>query len=152
MGYCTIADILNIIPEPELIRLTNDNPCSSSVIDTNRFEAVSTTTDSLIDGYLRARYRLPLKSTPKFIKQIAIDIYAYRLYSRRPHDIPEHIKENYKIAIANLREIQKGNLLCEDAGENPESDIPPMKSTIRTNKRTQDRIFSADVMRAYFKR
>ncbi len=152
MGYCTLDDILNIIPEPELVRLTNDKPCSSSVIDTNRFEAVATTTDSLIDGYLRARYRLPLKSTPKFIKQIAIDIYAYRLYCRRPHDMPDHIKENYKIAIANLREIQKGNLLCEDAGENPESDIPPLKSIIRTNKRTQDRIFSTDVMRAYFKR
>lgn len=152
MGYCTIDEILNIIPERELVRLTNDNPCSSSVIDTTRFEAVSITVDNLIDAYLRARYRLPLKSTPRFIKQIAIDIYAYRLYCRRPQDMPEHIKENYKIAIANLQEIQKGRLQLEDSAENPESEIPPMKSTIRTNKRTQDRIFTTDVMRGYLKR
>lgn len=152
MSYCSIDDILCVIPHRELVNLTNDKPCASSDIDVERFEAVATTVDSLIDGYLRARYKLPLKSTPKFIKQIAVDIYAYRLYCRRPHDMPEHIKENYKVAINNLQEIRKGNLLLEDVSEDPDADIPPVKSTIRINKRSQDRIFTTDVMRAYFKR
>lgn len=152
MSYCTLEDITVVIPERELIDLTNDNPRESSVIDVNRFEAVSITVDSLINGYLRARYKLPLKTTPEFIKQIAIDICAYRLYCRRPHKMPDHVKENYEIAIKNLQDIRKGNLLCEDVTEDPDSDIPPVQSSIRINKRTKDRIFNDCVMNCYFKR
>lgn len=149
MSYCNIDDIKNIIPEDELINLTNDNPSIISVIDNNRFEAVSLIADSLIDGYLRARYPLPLKTIPLFIKQIAQDICAYRLYTRRPNDIPEHIVKNYEYAIKNLTEIQKGNLHLEDMSENPSSDIPVKKSGFRINKRTSSRIFNENVMRAF---
>lgn len=149
MSYCNIDDIKNIIPEDELINLTNDNPSTAFGIDNNRFEAVCLISDSLIDGYLRARYQLPLKSIPLFIKQIAQDICAYRLYSRRPNDIPEHIVKNYDYAIKNLTEIKKGNLLLEDLAENPASEIPAQKSGIRINKRTSSRIFNDDFMRAF---
>lgn len=149
MSYCTIEDIKNIIPERELINLTNDNPSLSSVIDQNRYEAVSIVADSLVDGYLRARYKLPLKTIPLFVKQIAQDICAYRLYSRRPNDIPENIVKNYENAIKSLTEIKKGNLLLEDMTENPEMNLSPKKSGFRINKRTSSRIFNDSVMRAY---
>lgn len=144
--------MLSVIPKKELIDLTNDDPCNSSEIDTTCFASVSLISDSLIDGYLRARYELPLKVTPLFIKQIAIDICAYRLYIRRPHKIPDHIQKNYEIAIKNLQDIKKGNILLEDETENPETEIPPVKTTIRINKRSDDRIFSDNVMRCFFKR
>lgn len=149
MAYCTIEDIKNIIPERELINLTNDYPSELSVIDHNRFEAVSITADSLIDGYLRARYKLPLKSVPLFVKQISQDICAYRLYSRRPNDVPENIVKNYENAIKSLTEIKKGNLILEDVTENPDLEIPPKKSGFRINKRSSSRIFNENVMRAF---
>lgn len=149
MSYCTIEDVKNVLSERELINLTNDNPSLSSCIDENRFEAVSLVTDSLINGYLRGRYELPLKSTPEFLKQIAQDICAYRLYSRRPCEIPEHIVKNYEYAINNLKEIKKGNLSLEDNSENPESEIAPPKSAFRTNKTLKSRIFNDQVMRCF---
>lgn len=149
MSYCSIEDIKNVLSERELINLTNDFPSESSAIDENRFEAVCLVADSLINGYIRGRYTLPLKTIPPFIKQIAQDICAYRLYSRRPCEIPEHIIKNYEYAINNLKEIKKGNLSLEDNTENPESEIAPTKSAFRVNKALKDRIFNDNVMRAY---
>ena len=149
MAYCSIDDIKNIIPERELINLTNDTPSLSSVIDITRFEAVCLVTDSLINGYLRARYKLPLKTVPSFISQIAQDICAYRLYSRRPREIPEHIVKNYEYAISNLKSIKKGELLLEDSSEDPSSEIPSVKTKFRTNKTRQDRIFNDNVLGAF---
>lgn len=149
MSYCTIDDIKNVLSERELVNLTNDNPSQSTCIDKNRFEAVCLVTDSLINGYLRGRYELPLKSTPEFVKQIAQDICAYRLYSRRPCEIPEHIIKNYEYAINNLKEIKKGNLSLEDNSENPQSEIAPPKSACRVNKNMRDRIFNDQVMRCF---
>lgn len=149
MAYCTIEDIKNIIPERELINLTNDNPSESFVIDESRFEAVCIVADSLINGYVRARYKLPLKTTPLFIKQISQDICAYRLYTRRPREIPGHIVKNYEYAINNLKEIKKGNLLLEDCTEDSESELQPPKTGFRTNKSAKSRIFNENLMRAY---
>lgn len=149
MSYCSIDDVKNIIPERELINLTNDNPTREDVIDVSRFEAVSKDTDSLIDGYLRARYKLPLKTIPSFITQIAQDICAYRLYLRRPREIPENIVKNYEHAISNLKEIKKGNLLLPDNTEDEESLISAPKSIFRINKRTSSRLFGENFIQSF---
>ena len=149
MGYCLLTDITNVISQRELVNLTNDTPSINSEVDTSRFEAVSKDTDSLINGYLRARYKLPLKSVPNFIKQIATDICAYRLYLRRPQNIPDHIKDNYENAIKRLLDIQKGNLLLESIAEDESLNIPQISSGFRTNKTKKDRMFSDRVMRAF---
>ena len=120
MGYCRFEDITNIVPERELINLTNDKPSVDSVADVSRFEAVSKDTDSLINGYLRGRYKLPFSSVPSVIRQIAVDICAYRLYSRRSQKIPEHIVK-----------------------------IAPPKSGFRCSKTKKDRLFNDRVMKAF---
>ena len=149
MGYCLLTDITNVISQRELVNLTNDSPSVSSEVDASRFEAVSQDTDSLINGYLRARYRLPLKSVPNFIKQIATDICAYRLYLRRPQNIPDHIKDNYDNALKRLLDIQKGNLLLESVAEDENLNVPQISSGIRTNKTKNDRMFSEKIMRTF---
>lgn len=120
MPYCSIEEIKSVIPEVQLVRLTVDVPESSSVIDTTIYEQCAEFADSLIDGYVRAKYTLPLKYIPEFLVQIAKDITAYRLYLRRPQELPEHIKENYKAAIELLKDIQKGDILLESPQELPE--------------------------------
>lgn len=149
MGYCRFEDITNIVSERELINLTNDKPSADSVADKTRFEAVSKDTDSLINGYLRGRYKLPFSSVPAVIRQIAVDICAYRLYSRRSQKIPEHIVNNYNSAISRLKDIQKGDLLLESYSENEESEITPPKSGFRCSKTKKDRIFNDRVMKAF---
>jgi len=147
MSYCTLTDIQSVIPERQLINLTVDVPDVDSVVDENVFSECAEVSDSTINGYIRARYTLPLAVIPQFLKSIAVDITAYRLYMRRPQDIPEHIKENHKIALSQLSAIQKGNVLLEDPSELPEGAMPPKKSSFVTNKRREDRVFSNLMMR-----
>lgn len=149
MSYCKLSDVLNVIPERELINLTNDSPSVTSCVDEHRFEAVSNDADSLINGYLRARYNLPLNDIPRTVTQIATDICAYRLYLRRPQIIPEHITKNYDKALMLLSDIQKGKYILETPSEVENSDIQPIRSAYRVNKIKQDKIFNDRVLGAF---
>lgn len=149
MAYCTLTDIVNVIPEKELINLTNDIPSRDSSVDEERFEAVSNDADSLINGYLRARYMLPLKDIPRTIVQIAIDVCAYRLYLRRPQKIPDHITNNYNNALTLLSDIQKGKFLLETSSEVPEASIQNTGGAYRINKTTRDKVFNDGMMSAF---
>lgn len=146
MAYCTLTDIANIIPEKELINLTNDNPSQNSLVDEKRFKAVSEDADSLINGYLRARYTLPLKDIPRTIVQIATDVCAYRLYLRRPQKIPDHITNNYNRALTLLSDIQKGKFLLETSSEVPEASIQNTGGAYRINKTRKDKVFNDRMM------
>ncbi len=168
--YCTLDDIRNVIAEKDLVNLTNDfhrlpppksrdaevsglTPLTSSIpankVNEDLFESVSADADSLINGYLRARYKLPLSNTPKFIKTIATDICAYRLYSRRPQEIPKHIVNNFELAIKQLEDVKKGNLLLETTSEDEESGVSKPKSGFRCSKTKKDKIFTDKLMKNY---
>ena len=95
MAYSTIEVLLTIIPQKELCNLTNDSNLSTE-INTDVVQSAIEYADELINSYLRNKYKLPLMYVPKIIEKISSDITAYRLYSRRPHKMPEHIENNYK--------------------------------------------------------
>ena len=99
--------------------------------------------ESLIDGYLRSRYSLPLSIIPMLIKLLAIDLSIFRLYSRRFHtDMPESINNKYKNSVKLLEQIQKGivSLGIETIGTTPDL------GEYRTNKTYNDRIFSKEFL------
>lgn len=148
MAYCSVEDIKSIIPEQQLVRLTVDNPDIESEIDTAVFEKCTEFSDSLIDGYVRARYTLPLKYVPEFLKQLSKDITAYRLYLRRPQEIPEHIKENYKNAIELLKDIKKGDIELETPAEMPD-DSEMSKPKGAYLHKTSKRMFPDDVLNKF---
>jgi phage gp36-like protein len=147
MTYCTLNDVESVVPMQELVNLTVDEPSADSTVDTDILNECIESAGSIIDGYLRARYTLPLLSTPKFLTTIASDITAYRLYMRRPQTMPEHIKFNYETALKELLKIKKGDILLETPSENP--DMPKIQSGIKTNKTKKDRIFNDKTMRMY---
>lgn len=173
--YCTLDDIRNVIAEKDLVNLTNDfhrlpPPCGAGAtagkqsapppygrengipankVNEDLFESVSSDADSLINGYLRAKYKLPLKNVPKFIKTIATDICAYRLYSRRPQEIPKHIVNNFELAIKQLEDVKKGNLLLETPSEDEETGVSKPKSGFRCSKTKKDKIFTDKLMKNY---
>lgn len=146
--YCTVDEIKNIIPESELINLTVDEPDENSVIDEQRFNDVSAWADDFINGYIRAKYRLPLVFVPTLVTKLSSDIVAYRLYMRRPQDMPEHIKNNYKFALDTLSQIQKGIIILDLPSEHPDEEIQKPQPSYLSNKNNRsiyfdDRAFSA---------
>lgn len=144
--YCTSEDIEKQITTPTLIQLTNDK--GEDVIDeTVTFEAILYSS-TLIDGYLRGKYTLPLDTHFPLLRIIAIDLSIYRLYSRRLQaDMPDSILEQYKEAIKTLEKIQKGTIALE-IETNDESNVAETKDYI-TNKTRFDKRFPHEVLREY---
>jgi phage gp36-like protein len=147
--YCLIEDIQKQLSQDTLIQLTDDN--QTGKIDSVIAEEAILYSESLINGYLRGRYTLPLISItspnpPDVLKILAVDLSIYRLYSRRfQADIPGSISEKYKNSIKILEQIQRGiiSLGVETAGTAPEL------GEYRTNKSFQDRTFSKQVLNEY---
>ncbi|QOX79797.1 DUF1320 domain-containing protein [Trichlorobacter lovleyi] len=110
MPYCTLDDILGVIPQRELIQLTDDAippaAISQAVID----QAIAAA-DTLINGYIGERYSIPFTGVPELIKTIALDLAVYRLYLRRKKgEPPEAVKAAHDNALKLLRDVQSGKL------------------------------------------
>ena len=138
--YCTIEDIENQTSTPTLIQLSSDN--GQEEVNRVVVEEAIIYSSTLIDGYLRGRYSLPLDAHFPLLRILAIDLSIYRLYSRRMrNEMPEVIETAYKNAISTLRDIQKGvitlqaeNDLLESSNFNAEE--------YKTNKNILDRLFN----------
>ena len=147
MDYCTIDDIETHTSTPTLIQLTSDD--GQEVVDRVVAQEAILYSSTIIDGYLRGRYSLPLNTHFPLLRILAIDLSIHRLYTRRMRDeIPEVIENNYKNAISTLKDIQKGvislqseNDSFETAGFNAEE--------YKTNKSIIDRLFSKERMFEY---
>lgn len=114
--YATLDDLKKQLPEDLLINLTDDG--GSGIIDTAVTDTALETADVEIDGYLGARYALPLSPVPGILGKLAVDIAIYNLYARRQGP-PEHWQKRYDNTIRFLERIADGRigLGAEDPGE-----------------------------------
>lgn len=144
--YCTIEDLKTVVPEQDMIELTDDMIPAQTIIAANVNKAISDAGE-MIDGYLRARYALPLSPVPGLISTLACDIAVYRLYARKVKlTPPEGVSERYKNALKQLEQIQKGGMTLGVADTvTPESDM----DGISVNTSADDRIFTRDTMKGY---
>ena len=147
MEYCTIEDIETQTSTPTLIQLTSDDGQEAI----NRVVALEAVlySSTLIDGYLRGRYSLPLNTHLPLLRILAIDISIYRLYARRMrNEMPEVIETAYKNAISTLRDIQKGVISLQ-----AENDLLETSSfnaqEYKTNKSILDKLFCKERMSEY---
>nr|DAR79519.1 MAG TPA: head to tail adaptor [Caudoviricetes sp.] len=137
MDYCTIEDIETYVSTSTLIQLTSDY--EQDEVDRVVAEEAIIYSSTLIDGYLRGRYTLPLDARFPLLRIIAIDLSVYRLYSRRMRDdMPEVIEANYKNAIKILQDIQKGAISLETEND---TSISAQDAGYKTNKSYRDSIF-----------
>ena len=140
--YCNPDDLEKQISKSALIQLTNDNP-NQEEIDTVICGEAILYSSTLIDGYLRGKYTLPLNSQFPLLRIIAIDLSIYRLYSRRIYtEIPESVTQAYKNAIKTLEDLKKGIITLQTEEETN------VRTTgeYRTNKTELDRLFNKRVM------
>lgn len=109
--YCTVDDVKKLIPEATLRDLTQDDPLDPDFDITNVNAAIKYASDK-IDAAIRGRYPLPLTQKVDLLKELALDLVRYRLYSRRPDggDLPTAVTEGKKSADTDLREIKSGGL------------------------------------------
>ena len=144
MFYCTAEDIEIQIGKEPLIQLTNDN-CEQNTIDTVVCEEAILYSSTLIDGYLRGRYNLPLNTQFPLLRVVGMDLSIYRLYSRRiMTEIPEVVCDAYKNAIKTLENLQKGIITLET-----QDNQTLQNGQYRTNKTELDRLFNKGRLSEY---
>lgn len=147
MDYCTIEDIETQTSTPTLIQLTSDD--GQEEVDRVVAQEAILYSSTLIDGYLRGRYTLPLDTHFPLLRILAIDLSIYRLYTRRMrNEMPEVIENNYKNAIATLRDIQKGVITLQSKNDSLET-ASFNAEEYKTNKDIIDRLFSKERMLEY---
>lgn len=108
--YCTQTDIMQSgIPEDDLIQLTDDNDLGA--VDPDVVAKAISRADEMIDGFLRARYTVPLAEVPGLLNSLAIDLCVYFLYGHKPHvETPDRVVDSYREARADLRRIQRSEI------------------------------------------
>lgn len=145
--YCTLDDIEKHTSTPTLIQLTSDD--GQEIVDKTVVEEALLYSSALIDGYLRGRYSLPLDICFPLLRVLAVDLSAYRLYSRRMrNEMPEVIETAYKNAIATLRDIQKGVISLQS--ENDSLEVAGFNAEeYKSNKSIIDKLFNKERMLEY---
>ena len=137
MDYCTIEDIETYVSTSTLIQLTSDY--EQDEVDRVVAEEAIIYSSTLIDGYLRGRYTLPLDARFPLLRIVAIDLSVYRLYSRRMRDdMPEVVEANDNNAIKILQDLQQGAISLETEND---TSISAQDAGYKTNKNYRDSIF-----------
>ena len=110
--YCTLDDIRAALPEVRLVELTDDlSPNPSGTVNQGFVDQAIQGAGILIDGYIGARYALPLSVIPPLLTKLAVDLAIYDLYRRRNElSISDGMQITYRNAIGMLKGIADGSV------------------------------------------
>lgn len=126
MAYSTRAQIDSAITATKVVELCDDEGSGpGNVLISGRVTEAIRKADGEIDGYIQARYSVPVASPEGSLTNvISISLTSYYLYQRRygSFGLPEAVKEEYERRIKQLEKINHGTL---DLGQEP----PPASST-----------------------
>lgn len=134
--YHTLADITLKLTEATLIQLSDD--AHSGAVDTTVTDDAARSAAAIIDGVIRAKYSLPLDSTPDILREISIALAIYDLYRRRMGaEVPKAIREERDHAMSLLDHIASGTVALFETDRSGQC---------VTNKDADDRVFSDEVL------
>lgn len=105
--YTTQGELATRFGETELVSLTDRADPPSGVVDVTVVARAIADAQAEIDGYLRARYALPIQAAVPDLTRVASDVARYRLYADRP---TEEVRRRYEDAVAHLRRISSGEV------------------------------------------
>jgi phage gp36-like protein len=144
MAYCTQSDLSASVESTLLVDLTDDLGAGS--IDAAKITRAIADADSVIDGYARGIYSVPIPiPLPTLIRKLSVDLSLYNLFSRRgsAFELPAWIETKHKDAMSMLRDIRDGKI---DLGVEP----PPSESTAQVADYSgNDQLFNASTMEEF---
>jgi phage gp36-like protein len=136
--YCSLADVINVEPQQQLVQLTDDEDTGAVV--TAVLDAAIASADALIDTYLRGHVTIPASPIPPILVTVSAELTVCNLYKRRfGTSMPEAINDRRKWAEDKLAQIVKGTIKISEEQQ---------QKNIAANVvvKTQSKIFSESVM------
>lgn len=157
MGYCTVADVMELIKADEIniilgnryIDDTDAEAAAKKEADiTALTESAIADADAEIDGYLSKRYTPPFAEPPAVLKKFSKDIAAYNLVSRKgidENDCEKTYLTRYNSAIKFLTLVAEGKIDIGTTGE----DVRQASAAEGFCFRSARRLFSRESMRGW---
>lgn len=141
MPYATQAELTDRYGAQRLIDLTDRVEPPAGTIDATVVDRALADTDALIDGYVGARYDLPLASVPALLRDLALAIAFHKLHLDMT---PEKVAEDHREALRTLDRISKGSVKLDIAGAEPAGAVigQPAHSA-------PDRVFTSDTLKDF---
>lgn len=102
MSYATLDDLIKRAGEDEILKIADrdrDGEADAEVVDGALGDAAS-----IVDGYVKTRYDLPLLNTPDLVRTWTVSIARYTLHR---NGAPEYVENDYKAAIRALQDLAK---------------------------------------------
>lgn len=103
--YASIDNLIALCGQDELVQLSDRADPPAGVIDQAVLTEALISADAEIDGYVGAKYQLPLATTPALLTGLACDIARYRLYTAQ---VTDSVRRRYEDAVKTLTNISKG--------------------------------------------
>lgn len=119
MPYATQSDLAARFGEAELLQQTDLT--GTGTINGQAVADALTDASALIDGYVSARYSLPLAVVPSLLVGVCCDLARYALYIEA---VPPIVQQRRDQAISTLRDISQGKLRLEVGGDAPTVPAP----------------------------
>lgn len=123
--FATLEAMRKKFGERELVELTDIEKPYTDQINLDRLESAMQQANSRIEGYIAARYTLPLQTVPPFLEAIACDMARYYAHTGAMAE-NSPIKTRYEDAIETLKEIKKGAM---QIGGSPTGEAAPVQSS-----------------------
>jgi phage gp36-like protein len=105
MTYANKQDLVDRAGDLEISQIADRDGTEATM--TAAVNAALDAADKRIDAVLAIRFTLPLSQTPAVVKQMAVSIARYLLHR---DGAPEHVRNDYKEAIADLDRVTAGKL------------------------------------------
>lgn len=138
MSYATQTDLLKLVPESELIRLTDDD--NQGIVGTAVVTWALDTATNMINAYIPSDsgFSIPLSTVPAFIRDICVVLAKVNLFDRRRLPIDESTKRMYDSALDILKKIANKTISLTTGGQvqatqNPGGEVD-----------SEDRVFTRD--------
>lgn len=140
MTYASLTDLIDRAGEDEIRQISDRN--RDGVYDAEVIAAALVAADTMIDGYVFARYSRPLPSTPPVLKTWAVSIARYTLHR---NGAPDHVAQDFKDAVAALKDVQAGRYALPGV----DGDTDPTPQTGRVLANTPAQVFTPDRLRGW---
>lgn len=138
MAYATLADLIAAFGQLEIVQLTDRADPPAGLVDPAVAGEALTYADNLIDGYIGARYALPLAVAQPMLKGVAQDV----AWCRLQRQLTDDAKRRQDAALDVLKRIAGGTVtLPGETGA-----VAPVSQAQTVRITSQDRLFSRDRM------
>jgi phage gp36-like protein len=109
MTYCNVQDLIDRCGSFAIVQLSNPDDSQAEGVNEPVVNRAILDACGEMDGYIAARYTLPLVETTDQLRTLAIDLALYRLAKLgRLGEVPEGYKDSKDDAIRFLRDMVKG--------------------------------------------